>query len=144
MEFIQAKLDEGESLAEIRAISMKPSLLELGRFDENRVRNRFLDNFEPSNTYKISLEGAVLGFYAVSYNDDCIYINHLYILPKHQGLRFGAEVINHIKSIAQGLSKPISLGALRGSRSNDFYTKQGFVKTQEDEFDIYYQFNGVS
>ena len=144
MEFIQAREDEGQSLAEIRAISMKPSLIALGRFDESRVRNRFLEKFDPKNTYKIMLNNELIGFYATTDKDDHLYLNHLYILPQFQRKGCGGSVITHIKSKASSSGKPIRLGALRGSDSNFFYLKHGFVKTHEDEFDIYYQFNQVS
>ena len=35
--------------------------------------------------------------------------------------------------------KRIKLGALKGSRSNDFYVSQGFVKIDEGEYDNYYE-----
>lgn len=36
---------EGRVLAELRVKAMKPSLQNIGRFDEDRVRNRVLETF---------------------------------------------------------------------------------------------------
>ena len=33
---------------------------------------------------------------------------------------------------------PVRVGALRGSSSNGFYQRHGFMRTAEDEWDIYY------
>jgi hypothetical protein len=41
---------EGRMLAELRAKAMKPSLQNIGRFDEDRVRNQFLETFNPLET----------------------------------------------------------------------------------------------
>ena len=140
MKFVQAIAKDAQALAEIRAAAMKPSLMALGRFDENRIRNRFLDKFYPNNTYKILVSNDVIGFYVVLDKDDHLYLDHLYILPGFQGKGFGSDVITKLKANAQASSKAIRLGALRGSNSNTFYLKHGFKQTHEDEFDIYYQF----
>lgn len=141
MEFIRAREKDGQALAEIRAIAMKPSLVALGRFDENRVRNRFLDKFDPKNTYKILINGNMVGFYVMLDKGDHLYLDHLYLLPDFQGQGLGGGVMTKLKSNSNSSGKPIRLGALRGSSSNTFYLKHGFKQTHEDDYDIYYQFN---
>ncbi len=140
MDFIQSSEKDGRVLAEIRAAAMKSSLLALGRFDEDRVRNRFLDKFDPNNTCKILLNDNVIGFYVVLDKVDHLYLDHLYFLPNYQGKGIGSCVITKLKSDSKSSGKAIRLGALRGSGSNKFYQKHGFRKTHEDEFDIYYRF----
>lgn len=144
MEFIQTTEKDAEALSEIRAIAMKPSLVALGRFDENRVRNRFLETFDASNTFKIIVDNELLGFYVIIKEKDHYYLSHLYILPKSQNSGLGKNVITSIIELAKAEGLPIRLGALRGSRSNDFYLKNGFMKTHEDEFDIYYEYTTIN
>ena len=141
MDFIQASEQDGRVLSAIRSTAMKPSLMALGRFDENRVRNRFLDKFDPKITYKMVVNDNVIGFYVMLDKGDHLYLDHLYILPDYQGKGIGGNIINKLKSVSRSLDKTIRLGALRGSDSNRFYLKHGFKKTHEGEFDIYYQFN---
>lgn len=141
MKFIKATQADGELLAEIRAVAMEPSLTAIGRFDENRVRSRFLETFEPTDTYKILKEGQLLGFYALLKKQDHYYLSHFYIQPDNQNLGLGKAVINDIIELAKSDGLPIRLGALRESRANDFYLKNGFVSTHEDEFDIYYEYS---
>ncbi|MEP0074002.1 MAG: hypothetical protein ABJE79_14995 [Marinomonas sp.] len=52
-------------MAEIRAAAMKPSLEALGRFDERRVRDRFLESFTPDETFQIVSDDEILGFFVV-------------------------------------------------------------------------------
>jgi GNAT superfamily N-acetyltransferase len=137
---IKATESDGKALAEIRAAAMEPSLLAAGRFDENRVRSRFLESFEPENTYKILVKGELMGFYALLKKEDHYDLSHLYIKPQFQNSGLGRGVIHNIFGLAKSEGLPVRLGALKGSRSNDFYLKNGFIKTHEDEFDIYYEY----
>jgi hypothetical protein len=61
MDFVAATLEDGVILAEIRAAAMKPSLVALGRFDQQKVRSRFLDTFVPTDTWKIKRGGELVG-----------------------------------------------------------------------------------
>ena len=141
VEYIKSEKADGNILAEIRASAMKPSLLKLGRYDESRVRNRFLDNFTPENTFKIVERNDLLGFYVVLTREDHHYLDHLYIKPEYQNKNLGGTVLNQLIENAQSNNLPLRLGALKGSRSNDFYIKNNFIKTHEDEFDIYYEYS---
>ena len=47
------------------------------------------------------------------------------------------DAIQHF-DIADASKKAIKLGALKESRSNDFYKSQGFVFTESGEWDNYY------
>lgn len=119
---------------------MKPSLLALGRFDENRVRSRFIDTFVPDDTFKMVEEGELLGFYVVRSKPDHVLLDHLYIKPEYQNRQLGKAVIDTVLDQANVSNLPVRLGALKGSRANDFYVKNGFTQTHEDEFDIYYEY----
>ena len=140
MEYIQSDTNDGAELAEIRAAAMQPSLEALGRFDESRVRNRFLDTFKPLETFKIIKNGELLGFYSVKKRDDHHYLDHLYIKPEHQNKKAGEAVVKRVIAEAKAENLPVRLGALKESRSNHFYIRNGFRKTHQDEFDVYYEY----
>ena len=55
------------------------------------------------------------------------HLDHLYILPEHQGRGIGAAVFGDVFKSADAQRMPIRLGALRGSDSNRFYRPHGFV-----------------
>ena len=132
--------EEAERLADLRAIAMKPSLEALGRYDVNRVRNRFLDTFLISDTFKIMMNNELVGFYVLRDKRDHFYLDHLYIHPNFQNLKLGKRVLNIIIEKARERGISIRLGALRNSPSNRFYLKNGFLKIAEDELDIYYEY----
>ncbi len=142
MGYIIAKVDDsdGESLAQLRISAMKESLEFIGRFDPQRARNRFLEKFSKERTRKIMVEDKLAGFYVLNINADHLHIDHLYLHPDYQGYGFGGSILSLIKQRAKSEGLSIRLGALRESRSNDFYKKHGFRYTHEEEWDIYYEF----
>lgn len=141
MHYRIALAEDGTALAELRAQAMKASLMALGRYDEQRVRRRFLDTFVPQDTRLILREEALLGFYVLRQRDDHYYLDHLYVQPQYQGEGIGGKVLTLIIQMAREHKLPVRLGALRGSPANDFYRKNGFRQTHEDEFDIYYEYS---
>ncbi|WLQ14452.1 GNAT family N-acetyltransferase [Hahella aquimaris] len=139
--FENATKQDSHTLAEIRTQAMKPSLEAVGRFDENRVRSRFLDTFVPEETFKIMENGELAGFFVLRNKQDHLYLDHLYIRPDFQNRSIGGKVLAEVKREAANKGLPVKLCALRDSKANDFYQKHGFVKTHEGEFDIYYEFS---
>ena len=142
MEYIKSKDSDANDLANLRAQAMKPSLVALGRFDEDRVRNRFLDTFIPQDTIKLTFEGELLGFYVLRTRTDHIWLDHLYIKPEHQNKQLGKKALTRVINLAKEKGLALRLGALKGSLSNRFYQNNGFVQTHEDEFDLYYEYVG--
>ncbi|MFT5692502.1 MAG: GNAT superfamily N-acetyltransferase [Oceanicoccus sp.] len=137
---VQANEEDKELLAEIRLLAMKESLEFLDRFDPKRARHRFLETFSRKHTWKITIGENVVGFYVLRLHESHFHLDHLYFRPNFQGEGLGGRVLAGIKQQAKVAELPIRLGALRESRSNDFYKKNGFSYTHEEEWDIYYEF----
>lgn len=132
--------EDAEALCELRIEAMRESLERIGRFSPERSRQRFLESFVPSHTTWILWHGEAVGFYALTQHPDHLYLDHLYIHPRHQGNRIGSEVLQTILSRSNESQLPVRLGALRDSDSNRFYQRYGFVKTHEEEWDLYYEY----
>ncbi|MDQ8023699.1 MAG: GNAT family N-acetyltransferase [Moraxellaceae bacterium] len=122
----------------LRIAAMRESLERIGRFDPQRARERFLATFDPAATRHIVREGERVGFVVLRHQDGGLFLNHLYVLPTHQGRGIGAWVLRQVfaQADAEGLS--VRVGALRGSDANGFYQRHGFVQTHEEDFDVYY------
>ena len=140
MDFEACTTGDAHELAELRARAMKPGLQQVGRFDEERVRSRFLDSFVPQDTKKIIIEGVLGGFFVVKHNPDHLYLDHLYVEPGFQRRGVGRAVIDSVLRQSEQLQIPVRLGALRQSSANHFYQSLGFVSTHEDACDIYYEY----
>jgi hypothetical protein len=128
MEYISADQADGNELAELRASTMKPSLVALDRFNEIRVRSRFLEKCESNDTVKVIENGELLGLYVVREREDYLFLDHLYIKIAHLSKNRGKAIIDVIVEAEKFKSLPVHLRALRGSRANNFYIKNGFKK----------------
>lgn len=129
---------DAETLVQMRIDAMRESLERIGRFDPQRARDRFLSSFDPALCQFVVVDEILVGFVLTRPTDDHLVLEHLYVVPEHQGKGIGSAVLAAILSEADSQSIAVRLGALRDSDSNRFYQRHGFVKTAETEWDIYY------
>jgi hypothetical protein len=61
----EASAHDGQWIAELRAVVLRPDLERLSRFDPVRVRQRFLAAFEPASTRVVLVDGLAAGSIAV-------------------------------------------------------------------------------
>jgi GNAT superfamily N-acetyltransferase len=122
----------------IRLLAMRESLERLGRYDEARSRARMERSFYPQFSEFIMIEGNRVGFYTFRPSDDGFHLEHLYLLPGHNGKGIGSSVLRRLTDRADAAGQPIFLGALKQSPANRFYERHGFRRDAEGEWDIYY------
>ncbi|WP_415817732.1 GNAT family N-acetyltransferase [Bordetella tumbae] len=138
LSFASTDSSDADVLVDIRIAAMRESLERIGRFDPQRARERFLASFDPYLCRFIVADGVRAGFILIRPREDHWLLDHFYILPNHQGKGIGAAVLRDVFKGADAHHMEIRLGALRGSGSNRFYQRHGFVPTSEGEWDIYY------
>ncbi|CDN64834.1 GNAT family N-acetyltransferase [Burkholderia cenocepacia] len=137
--FVPVTHADAEAFVAIRIAAMRDSLERIGRFDPQRARERFLASFDPARCRFVEVDHSRAGFYTLRPRADHWLLDHLYIVPAHQGKGIGAAVLREILAEADEHRMPVHVGALRGSDSNRFYERHGFVRTGEAEWDIYYR-----
>ncbi len=138
LELIPVSDSDRESLVLLRIEAMRESLERIGRFDPVRARERFESGFSAVETRHILLEGERVGFVTVKPHADHLLLDHLYIHPDFQRRGLGGRVLERLFPEADAVGLPLKVGALRGSASNRFYARHGFVQVSEGEWDIYY------
>lgn len=136
---LPARADDLDALVALRIEAMRESLERIGRFDPDRARQRFASGFVPEHTRHIVLNEARVGFVAVHPIATGLALNHLYVRPHYQGRGIGAHVLGVVFAEADAAGLTLRVGALRGSDSNRFYLRHGFVQVEAAEWDIYYQ-----
>lgn len=139
IEILQARDEDGEELTELRVAAMRESLEAVGRFEPQRARERFLNNFDPQITFRILSGSKLVGFYALQERESYFWLDHLYVDASLQDRGVGSQVMEIIKNIARARKKSIRLGALKESKANAFYRNHGFVEQEQKEWDIYYE-----
>jgi GNAT superfamily N-acetyltransferase len=130
--------DDAPALVAIRIAAMRESLERLGRFDPKRARDRFLATFEPRYTRHIVCDDARVGFLALRPLGEHRLLDHLYVLPVHQGRGIGAAALAAVFAEVDAARLSLRVGALRESDANRFYLRHGFVLVERAEWDNYY------
>lgn len=141
--YVQALQTDAEEMADLRVAAMRQSLEALGRFDPVRARNRLLDGFDPTCTFKIERDGQMVGFFVLKQHADHLHLDHLYVRQSEQGNGIGGKVITHVKITAQAQNLPVRLCALKNSKANEFYAAMGFEITRHEPFDTHYQYTPI-
>ena len=139
IDFATATEDDFEDLFALRMAAMHDSLARIGRLDAIRSRERFHSGFAPERTRHILAGGVRVGFVVVKPVYDELLLDHLYVHPDFQGRGIGAVALRAVIDEANAQRLPLRLCALRGSDSNRFYQRHGFVPVDEQEYDIYYE-----
>lgn len=123
-------------MAELRAIVMRPDLERLGRYDEMRVRRRFLDAFRPEHTSVIVADGLEVGLVAIRPEADARWLEHFYLAPEQQGSGLGTSILSQLLADDSG-TPPLRLNVLQGSPARRLYERHGFTLESEDEVDVW-------
>ncbi|MBP5118493.1 GNAT family N-acetyltransferase [Pseudomonas protegens] len=135
---LPTSLSDLETLVQMRIAAMRESLERLGRFDPQRARERFAASFAAERCHFILSAGQLAGFIQSQSHGDHLRLQHLYVLPQFQGRGLGAKALEQLLERSANEQLPIHLDALRGSDSNRFYRRLGFVQVGESEWDIHY------
>ncbi|MEU0027770.1 GNAT family N-acetyltransferase [Streptomyces sp. NPDC006335] len=126
-----------EPIAELRAVVMRPDLERLGRFDEQRVRQRFRDAFVAEHLSVIEVEGRFAGCVALRPAEDGHWLEHFFIDPELQGRGLGSAVLGALlaRTDAQGVT--VRLDVLQGSQARRLYERHSFTVEFEDPVDVF-------
>jgi GNAT superfamily N-acetyltransferase len=137
--FEPARPDDAEALVAVRIAAMRASLEQVGRFDAQRARDRFLATFDAAHTRHLVLAGERVGFMVLRPDGEHWLLDHLYVLPAHQGRGVGAAVLADVFARADVQARGVRVGALRGSDANRFYVRHGFELVEQTDWDNHYQ-----
>lgn len=132
-------VDDFEALLALRLRAMRESLQRLGRYDEQRMRERLAAGFDPGATQHIVVDGRRVGFVVLKTLRHALRLDHLYIDPDFQRRGIGHAVLAAICADADARQLPVELVALKGSDANRFYLRHGFAAVGEGEWDIDYR-----
>jgi GNAT superfamily N-acetyltransferase len=136
--FLRTEPADADALATLRVEAMRESLERVGRFDEKRARSRLLVAFDPFATRSALRGEEKVGFFVLKAIEGGLLLDHLYVRPPSQKQGIGRAILAQCFAEADAAGSPIFVGALRESDANSFYERNGFVKTHETEWDVYY------
>ena len=126
-----------ETIAELRAVVMRPDLERLGRYDDHYVRQRLRDAFSPEHTSVVLADGSFAGCVTLRPHLDGHWLEHFYLSPAHQGHGLGSAVLGTLLARTDAEGAPVRLDVLQGSAARRLYERHGFVLESEDHVDVF-------
>jgi GNAT superfamily N-acetyltransferase len=132
-----ARSEDVEAIAELRAVVMRPDLERLGRYDENRVRQRLREGFRAQHTSVITTAGAFAGSVALRPSDTGHWLEHFYLAPALQGQGLGSAVLGTLLSSTDASGHLVRLNVLQGSPARHLYERHGFTVERQDAIDVF-------
>ncbi|MFE9191257.1 GNAT family N-acetyltransferase [Micromonospora sp. NPDC007208] len=132
-----ASVTDVEAVAELRAVVLRADLERLGRYDDQRVRQRLRDGFAPAYTWVVEVDGAFAGCVALRPDADAHWLEHFYLAPQLQGSGIGTAVLRELLDRCDRAGTPVRLNVLRGSPARRLYERHGFTLDTEDPVDVF-------
>ncbi|WP_326658588.1 GNAT family N-acetyltransferase [Streptomyces sp. NBC_00385] len=126
-----------EAIVELRAVVMRPDLVRLGRFDEDRVRRRMRESYVPEHTSVIVVEGRFAGSVTLRPHQDGHCLESFFVDEKVQGRGIGSAVLGELLARTDAEGVPVRLDVLQGSPARRLYERHGFVPEREDAVDVF-------
>ncbi|MEU8273543.1 GNAT family N-acetyltransferase [Microbispora bryophytorum] len=126
-----------EAVAELRAVVLRADLERLGRYDEQRVRQRLRDGFAPAHTWTVEVNGALAGCVALRPAEGAYWLEHFYLAPELQGRGVGSAVLSRLLERCDREGALIRLNVLQGSPARRLYERHGFTVETEAEVDVF-------
>lgn len=133
----QSQPSDVEIIANLRAIVLRNDLTRLGRFDEEKVRQRFRNAFDSVHTWIIEEDSSLIGCVAFKPTLDGYLLEHFYIQSIYQGKGVGSQVLQNLLEQNGVKGKRVSLNVLQGSSARRLYERFGFKVDREDLIDVY-------
>ncbi|MFD0415308.1 GNAT family N-acetyltransferase [Streptomyces sp. NPDC127108] len=126
-----------EPVAELRAVALRADLERLGRYDEQRVRQRLRDGFAPAHTWVIEVDGLFAGCVSLRPGEDAHWLEHFYLAPHLQGSGIGTAMLRELLERCDREGTVVRLNVLQGSRAQRLYERLGFTRETADPVDVF-------
>jgi ribosomal protein S18 acetylase RimI-like enzyme len=122
--------------------STRKLLIELGRWDENRVVARFKKGYKPDEVQVIRSGGADIGWIQTSNSADELHLDQLHLIDRFRNRGIGTSLIQGLLDRARRAGKTVGLNVIRGNPAIALYRRLGFRIAGEDEEKLKMRWDG--
>ncbi|MGF1690676.1 GNAT family N-acetyltransferase [Photobacterium kagoshimensis] len=129
--------DDYEFLFELKKQTEFEPIKNVFGWDETVQRRIHAEEWLEERPLIIESNGKAIGSYLVQDQGDKLYFCRFFILPSHQGLGIGSQILNLAIKQAQHQQLPLTLSYLQSNRVGALYQRMGFVQTGEDKQFVY-------
>ena len=108
-----------------------------GVWDDAEHRSRIGATFDPSTHRLVHVDGQLAGLLAVEEHPEHVQLVKVFLLPRFQGLGFGARLVRQVLEQAAAQGRSVRLRVLRVNPAQRLYLRLGFVITDETPERLY-------
>jgi GNAT superfamily N-acetyltransferase len=130
----QATARDSEFAYRAKRITLGEYVRLIWGWDDDEQRRLHRRRFASQAFQIVVADGVDAGVLALTYEPDCLRVNQLLVLPKHQGRGIGAACMRQVVDDAAGRGVPVRLQVLKvNHRAAEFYRRLGFNAVGEDD-----------
>jgi ribosomal protein S18 acetylase RimI-like enzyme len=121
-----ARAEDHDFAATLYLDSMQRLLTALGKWDEDRVRQRFRQSFRVRQSHIICYRDIDIGWMQVSETTDRFHLHQIHIVEGFRNRGIGGDLIMALLRRAQAAARPVLLNFVRGNPAASLYARLGF------------------
>ena len=122
--------------------TIRPLLIDLGRWNERRLKARFARAFRANHVRIIRSGDMDIGWLQVSETTTEITLNQIHIIAEFRSRGIGTWIIRDILADAQGKQKPVVLSVVHNNPALALYQRLGFGIVGEDVEKLHMRWDG--
>jgi GNAT superfamily N-acetyltransferase len=112
--------------------SMRPLLVALGAWDEQKAESAFRGYFDPREVSIIMKDGKRVGWIQISETESAVNLDQIHLESDLRGKGIGTGLMLETMAYARNAGKPLLLSLLRGNRAMSLYERLGFKPNGSD------------
>jgi GNAT superfamily N-acetyltransferase len=107
------------------------------KWDDEEELHRFKNLWRPSESYIITCEGEMIGWYAARVTERRATIHHFAIATPHRGKGHATQLLTKLLQTWTSEGREVEASALKGSRQAVLYQRLGGQQTRKDELAVF-------
>jgi GNAT superfamily N-acetyltransferase len=85
------------------------------------------DEFAPENSWVVEVDDVVVAIAVVEHKPEEVWLDHLVVTPRCQGLGIGTALVRSIQRWAEHRQLPVTLSVIDSNPAGELYVRLGFV-----------------
>jgi ribosomal protein S18 acetylase RimI-like enzyme len=122
--------------------TMRPLLIDLGRWNGRRLKTRFKRAFRADHVRIISSGNTDIGWLQISESATEITLNQIHIIAEFRSRGIGTRIIRDLLAEAQRKLRPVVLSVVRNNPALALYQRLGFRIVGEDVEKLHMRWDG--
>ena len=139
-----AAISDYAAIYALKSASVRPYVEKIWGWDENYQRKDFDEDFAAISQFRVvEAEGAFAGFLQLSFNDECLTVVEIHLLPEYRSRGIGTDILRNMQKSADSKKRKIRIGCFKDNhRAKALYQRLNFLQIEETETHYIFEYQG--